>query len=53
MTVPHRAFEFIYLLAEIVVIILYLLCTEYSTSTQGSEFFKVTALTQDEEATIW
>ena len=37
---PHRAFEFIYLISEVIVIILYLNVTEYSTATQGQDFFK-------------
>ena len=39
MGTPHRAFEFLYLLSEIIVIVLFLTVTEYSTSTQGKDFF--------------
>ena len=42
---PHRAFESIYLISEIIIIVLYMLCTEYSegvhpsaTSTQSAGF---------------
>ena len=47
----HRAFEFVYLLSEIIVIILYLFCTEYSSSTQGQDFFKSSAIGADEN--LW
>ena len=47
----HRAFEFLYLISEIIVIILYLLCTEYSDSTQGEAFFKEVSIDSDD--TIW
>ena len=36
----HRAFEFLYLFSEIIVIICYLSFTEYSNTTQGQAFFK-------------
>ena len=51
MGAPHRAFEFLYLISEIIVIILYLTCTEYSTSTQGQDFFKDTVLESGDE--LW
>ena len=35
MGTPHRAFEFFYVISEIIVIVLYITCTEYSTATQG------------------
>ena len=47
----HRAFEFLYLVSEIVVIILYMFCTEYSESTQGQDFFKVQVIGTDED--LW
>ena len=51
MGTPHRAFEFFYLISEIIVIVLYLLCTEYSTATQGKDFFKDTTAESVEE--LW
>ena len=51
MGAPHRAFEFLYLISEIIVIILYLTCTEYSTATQGQDFFKDTILESGDE--LW
>jgi len=47
----HRAFEFIYLISELIVIILYLFCTEYSTTTQGQDFFKSVIIGDDEK--LW
>ena len=51
MGAPHRAFEFLYLISEIIVIVLYLTCTEYSTATEGADFFK--NLEVESPADIW
>ena len=49
MGAPHRAFEFLYLVSEIIVIVLYLTCTEYSTATQGQDFFRANAVESSKE----
>ena len=49
MGAPHRAFEFLFLVSEIIVIVLYLTCTEYSTATQGQDFFRSNAVESSEE----